>query len=79
MEEIIGTIVFPSVNESTDTSGPLKNSSITIFEPLSPNTLSSIIERIAFCASSFVSAMITPLPRASPSALITAGNGADSR
>ena len=38
IEEIIGTTTFPSVNERTDTSGPVRNSSITIFEPLAPNT-----------------------------------------
>ena len=47
--------------------------------PLSPNTLSSIIDRTAAFASSLVSAMITPLPSARPSALITVGIGAVSK
>ena len=75
----MGTTVSPSVNESTETSGPVKNSSITIFSPLLPKTLSSIISRTARFASSRVSAIITPLPSAKPSALITAGSGAVSR
>ena len=39
----------------------------------------SIMERTASCACSRVSAMITPLPRARPSALMTVGMGAVSR
>ena len=76
MEEIIGITVFPSVKERTETSGPSKNSSTTILSPLLPNCLSHIIDLIASTASSRVNAMITPLPRASPSALMTVGIGA---
>ena len=47
----MGITVSPSVNESTETSGPVKNSSITIFSPLLPKTLSSIISRTARFAS----------------------------
>ena len=66
---------MPSVNERTETSGPVKNSSITILSPLFPNCLSFIIETTAFLASSLVIAIITPLPRARPSALTTVGIG----
>ena len=76
IDETIGTTVSPSVKESTDTSGPVRNSSITILFPLSPKAFSSIIRRTASSASSRVFAIITPLPRASPSALITVGRGA---
>ena len=61
------------MNESTETSGPVRYSSTTIVELLSPNCLSSIIECIASTASFSLSARITPLPSASPSAFITAG------
>ena len=72
-------MVFPSVNAKTETSGPVINSSITTWSPLAPNTLSAIMERTASCACSFVSAMITPLPSARPSAFTTVGRGAVSR
>ena len=68
--------MFPSVNESTETSGPSRNSSITMLFPLSPNTLSSIMLCTASSASARVFAIITPLPKARPSAFITVGMGA---
>ena len=46
--------------------------------PLSPKILSSSMERRAFLASWRVWAMMTPLPRARPSALMTVGMGASS-
>ena len=72
-------MVLPSVNDSTETSGPVRNSSMTMRLPLSPKILSSIIDLTADFASSIVSAITTPLPSASPSALITAGIAAVSR
>ena len=75
----MGTSVSPSVNDSTDTSGPVKNSSITMWRPLSPKRPSRIIETTASFASSRLCAMMTPLPRASPSAFTTTGTGAVSR
>ena len=79
MEETIGTTVFPSVNDKTETSGPVKNSSMTIFAPLSPKTLSCIMDLTASFASSRVMQMITPFPNARPSALTTVGIGASSK
>ena len=75
IEETIGLTTLPSVNDSTLTSGPSRNSSMTTVSPLAPNLWSSIIVRSPSLASSRVSAMITPLPSASPSALITVGIG----
>ena len=71
----MGTTVSPSVKDRTDTSGPVRNSSMTTVAPLSPKSRSSIIERTASRAASRVSQISTPLPRASPSALTTAGSG----
>ena len=67
------------VNDSTETSGPSRNSSITIWFPLAPNFFSSMISRTAANASSRVIAIRTPFPSARPSALMTAGIGAFSR
>ena len=75
MDETIGLTTLPSVNDRTLTSGPSRNSSITTVSPLAPNFLSSMIVRSPTLASSRVSAIITPLPSASPSALITVGIG----
>ena len=75
MEDTIGISVSPSVKLSTDTSGPVRNSSITTREPDSPNIRSSMTACIAASASSRVCAIVTPLPRASPSALMTVGSG----
>ena len=79
MDDTIGTTVLPSVNESTDTSGPVRNSSITMLSPLLPNFLSRMISTTASFASSRVAAIITPLPSARPSAFMTVGTGAESR
>ena len=79
MEDTIGTMVLPSVKESTDTSGPVRYCSMTIRSPLLPNAPSSIMALTAACASDRVSAMMTPLPSASPSALITVGKDTVSR
>ena len=75
MEDAMGTTVSPSVKDSTDTSGPVRNSSMTTVAPLSPNARSSIMERTAARAASRVSQINTPFPRARPSALTTAGRG----
>ena len=79
MEETMGLTQLPSVKASTETSGPVRNSSITTVEPDLPKMPPSIISRTAALASSRVWAMITPLPRARPSALTTVGMGALSR
>ena len=71
----MGTTVFPSVKASTDTSGPVKNSSTTTVSPLWPNLPSHMAARTASAAASRVSAMTTPLPRARPSAFTTVGRG----
>ena len=76
MDETMGISVFPSVKASTETSGPSRYSSITTLSPLLPNLPPCIISVIVCMASSRLSAIITPLPRASPSALITMGRGA---
>ena len=78
-EVIIGTIVLPSVKESTDTSSPgvyLRpriHSSITILLPAEPKALSSIMLFKPSSASSSVLHTSTPLPRARPSAFKTMG------
>ena len=69
----MGIIVFPSVNERTVTSGPVKHSSIKILSPLFPKALFFIHEIIASLASLKFSATVTPLPLARPSAFITIG------
>ena len=77
---IIGTIVLPSVNVSTDTSSPgvnslpVRYSSTTTWSPAAPNALSSMMRRSPSFASCSVSQMSTPLPSASPSAFRTTGN-----
>ena len=71
----MGRMVLPSVKARTETSGPVKNSSMTTLEPLSPKILSAIISRRAFLASSRVSAMMTPLPSAKPVGLDDLGQG----
>ena len=40
----MGTTVLPSVKARTETSGPVRNSSMTTRLPLSPKTLSSIMD-----------------------------------
>ena len=69
----MGLRALPSVKASTLTSGPVRNSSTTTWLPDSPNTLSSMMEWRAALASSSFWAMMTPLPNARPSALMTAG------
>src|SRR6266851_4308593 len=59
----------PSVTPSTESSGPSSRSSSTIVAPLFPNRCSTSIASIALSASSTFEQTITPLPRASPSAL----------
>ncbi len=54
-----------------DASSPIKQSSITILFPASPNSLFTIILSIASIASSSLLQTITPLPAAKPSALTT--------
>ncbi len=76
MLEAMGRMVRPSVKQRTETSGPVRNSSMTTSLPLSPNTFSSIMERTAASASSRVWQMRTPLPRARPLAFTTTGRGA---
>ena len=71
----MGLTHVPSVKASTETSGPVRNSSMTTLAPLSPKIRSSMMERTASRALSLVSQMSTPLPRARPSALTTAGRG----
>ena len=74
IDDTIGFTHLPSVNARTETSGPVKNSSTTTLLPLSPKILSSIISLTPDSACSSVSGMITPLPSARPSALMTVGN-----
>ena len=66
-------MVLPSTKESTDTSRPVMNSSITIWLPAEPNFLSSMISFTPAFASSKVLQIRTPLPSASPSAFNTIG------
>ena len=79
IDETMGFNTFPSVNASTETSGPVRNSSITIRSPFLPNFLFRIISVTAFFASSSVSAITTPFPSARPSAFMTVGSGTFSR
>ena len=72
-------IVFPSTNESTETSRPVMNSSTTIVFPAVPNFLSSMMVLTPSFASSRVLQISTPFPRASPSAFNTIGNFAVSK
>ena len=67
-------IVLPSTKESTDTSRPVINSSMTIVLPALPNFLSSMISLTPASASSSVLQIRTPFPSARPSALRTIGN-----
>ena len=72
---------MPSVKASTETSGPVKNSSTTTLLPLLPTVpflllaAFSIMVSTAETASSRVSAISTPLPNARPSAFTTTGKG----
>ena len=75
IDETIGATVLPSVKASTETSGPVKNSSTTTLLPLLPKARFSIMVSTAETASSRVSAISTPLPNARPSAFTTTGKG----
>ncbi len=61
----------PSQSASTDASRPSSRSSIRIRAPLSPKRCSTRQARTAWSASAIVSQTKTPLPAASPSALMT--------
>ena len=70
----MGTTVLPSVKERTETSGPVRNSSMTTWLP-------AVAEDLVLHAwpgrlpppPARVMATVTPLPRARPSALTTVG------
>ena len=66
-----GSARSPSHSASTDSSSPRRNSSTST--GWSPKRRSSIIATSAWWASASSWAITTPLPAASPSALITAG------
>src|SRR3954465_5587813 len=68
----------PSTRAKKLTSSPAIYSSMTIAPPASPKPPSNTASRAA-CASASLSAMITPLPAASPSALITTGRPKSAR
>src|SRR2546430_5639619 len=63
----------PSTRAWSEHSEPTRHSSIKTRRPASPNRPSLSIASTAACASSTFVATITPLPSASPSALITIG------
>ena len=69
----MGLTTLPSVKLSTLTSGPVRNSSTTTWLPEAPNFLSSMISLMPSAACSSFSQISTPLPSASPSALMTTG------
>ena len=73
MLDTMGTTVLPSVKLSTETSGPVRNSSMTIRLPDAPNCLSSMMLFTAASAAASSSQISTPLPSARPSALTTSG------
>src|SRR5919201_85586 len=58
----------PSVTARSESSGPSRRSSTTIFLPLRPKRSSTSMASIAFSASCSLSQTTTPLPRARPSA-----------
>jgi hypothetical protein len=68
-----GSAHLPSTSAKKLASSPRRNSSITSSDPAAPKAPEKQAS-IAALASSLVSAMVTPLPAASPSALITMGN-----
>ena len=63
-----------SAKENTLISLPFSFSSMRTLSPAEPNAFSCIMLKRACWACSIVSATITPLPVASPSALITMGD-----
>jgi hypothetical protein len=73
MLDTIGLSVTPSVKLSTETSGPVRNSSTTTRLPEAPNFLSHMISCTAASASASFWQISTPLPSARPSALMTVG------
>ena len=68
-----GNAVWPSHSANSETSSPIRHSSITTASPASPNARAAIIASIAASAASSVSATTTPLPAARPSAFTTTG------
>ena len=70
----MGSAWTPSENTRNETSSPVRNCSKRILLPASPRIRASRICRMAASASSRLRAMITPLPAANPSALITSGS-----
>ena len=70
----IPSMVFPSTKESTETSRPVMNSSITMVFPAFPNFLSSMISFTPASASERSWQIRTPFPSARPSAFRTIGN-----
>ena len=73
------TARFPSQIASTDSSGPVKPSSITSLRPASPKACPDRYSSTAFLASARDSVTTTPLPAARPSVLITNGGVIRSR
>jgi hypothetical protein len=71
----MGTIVLPSQNAMNEASSPISASSTTTVSPAGPNICLTIMSCRASSASRMVWAMTTPLPAASPSALMTMGKG----
>jgi len=69
----IGSTCSPSTMQMKLASSPSRNSSITTRAPASPKALPSSMSRTAASASASVRATTTPLPAASPSALMTMG------
>ncbi len=61
----------PSTSASTETSGPSSISSMTTRAPASPNSRCCIIRSSASSPSASLDGTTTPLPLASPAALIT--------
>src|SRR5579883_2031069 len=68
-----GSQPSPSVRKSNETSSPSMCSSTRISAPAAPNTRWVSMASIAASASASVPATVTPLPAASPEALITTG------
>jgi len=58
-----------------ESSSPTRNSSTTTLSPALPNWWRSIMSSMALSASAWLAALTTPLPAASPSALMTTGVG----
>src|SRR6266508_1345606 len=74
-----GTTSRPSVRPKAETSLPVRCSSTRTTAPASPKARSMRHARKAATAASRSSAMTTPLPAASPSALTTYGGASSSR